>query len=110
MEFLLITAIIVILFTLATYNYMLAIKASKALKKRGSDEEDLDVTNKPLEMSIRAVKAYSLGDYIVITTVIQRGSSKRSLDVVEIDEPSLLVPLAKLTSQSTNDNGGEVPS
>ena len=88
---------------------MLAIKASRILRKRGHSEENLDVNSKPLEMTIRAVKAYSLGDYIIITTVIQKGSSKKSLDIVEIDEPSLLVPLAKLTSSHIDNNNEATP-
>ncbi len=106
MNVLVLIAVVVLVFTLLSYNYLLAIKASKSVgRKVGSDEVYGDA-GRSQEMSVRAVKAYALGDYIVVTTVIQRGGSRRSIGEVVIDEPSLLIPLTQSLPRDEDLNGG----
>lgn len=104
MEVLVLIAVVVLLLVLLSYNYLLAVKVSRGVISKGSDDVGGDI-GKSQEMSVRAVKAYVLGDYIVVTTVIQRGSSKRSIGEVLIDEPSLLIPLTQSLSEDGNLNG-----
>ncbi len=97
MDMLLIVGVMVLSLLLITYNHLLA---AKTLRKESSKFPDAVSDFKAQEMSVRAVKAYTLGEYIVITTVIQRGSSKRSISEVVVDEPSLLIPLVSLSDES----------
>jgi hypothetical protein len=100
--------ICVLILFLLSYNYSLAIKLSrKPVKDVETNEVEVGDASKSKEMSVRAVKAYMLGDYIVITTVIQKGSSRRSVGEVVIDEPSLLIPLSSSSEENVN---GEVQS
>lgn len=106
MEVLALVAVAVLLLVLLSYNYLLAVKISRSVSGRvGPDEASSDV-GRSQEMSVRAVKAYVLGDYIVVTTVIQKGSSRRSIGEVVIDEPSLLIPLTQSLAGDGNSNGG----
>ncbi|MEM0453405.1 MAG: hypothetical protein QXO98_01920 [Sulfolobales archaeon] len=106
MEVLLIVAVIALLLVLLSYNYLLAVKISRGNTGRNLDDVSGDI-GKSQEMSVRAVKAYVLGDYIVVTTVIQRGSSRRSIGEVVIDEPSLLIPLTQSLSENGNLNDSD---
>ncbi len=101
MDVLALIAAAVLILVLLSYNHLIAVKVSKGVGGRGSDDRGNDVGGSQ-EMSVRAVKAYVLGDYIVVTTVIQKGSGRRSIGEVVIDEPSLLIPL----TQSLSDDGG----
>jgi len=92
----------VLLLFLLSYNYSLAIKMSRKPVRTVEINEVEGSIGKSKEMSVRAVKAYMLGDYIVITTVIQRGNSRRSVSEVVIDEPSLLIPLSNTSEDSVN--------
>ena len=48
------------------------------------------------EWEVKAVKASKVGDYLIVTTVLapRNGSGESS---VEIDDPSLLIPLAYMS-------------
>jgi len=106
MDVLALVAVAALLLVLLSYNYLLAVKISKGVGgKVGPYDVGSDVSRSQ-EMSVRAVKAYVLGDYIVVTTVIQKGSSRRSIGEVVIDEPSLLIPLTQSLAGDESSNGG----
>lgn len=107
---LLIMCLIVLFLLFTSYNHILATKALRRGSDRVRDSDMVDNVRSPQEMYVRAVKAYTLGDYIVITTVIQRGSSRKGISEVVVDEPSLLIPLANLSEDVNEYEDKSIPN
>lgn len=100
MDLLLIVSVIALLLLFMSYNHVWAIKALRRGTDKAYSNSVADNIITPQEMCVRAVKAYTLGEYIVVTTVLQKGGSRRSIDEVVVDEPSLLVPLVSISGDS----------